>query len=126
MRKANLLQSVLNQYKLGQRYFYDLDIEIESFEGQDLEGIIFDGCSLYVSFRGANLKNSTFINGGIKTCDFREANLTNARFENLCVESTQFARSITENIFFDNNSAYSQMVTRSDFDKWIKDYEEKT
>ncbi len=123
MEKTDLLQYVVEQYKLGQRYFYDLDIENESFDGLNLEGIVFDRCSLYVSFRGANLKNSKFINGGIKTCDFREANLTNARFENLSIESAQFARSITENIYFDNNSSYSSLVTRSDFEEWIKDYE---
>jgi hypothetical protein len=124
MPKTNLVPFVLEHYKNGQRYFEDLDLENESFEGEDLEGIIFDRCLLYVSFRGANLKNAQFLNGGIKTCDFQEADLTNARFENLNVESSQFAGSTTTNIYFDNNWAYGQAVTQDDFNDWIKDYPE--
>ena len=100
-------------------------MENESFEGQNLEGIIFEDCSLYISFRNANLKNAKFLNSGVKTCDFREADLTNARFENVCIESTQFARSKTNGIYFNNNSVYGQNVTQSDFDEWIKTTEEK-
>ncbi len=123
MHKTNLVPYVLEKYQQGQRYFDNLDMENESFEGQNLEDIIFEDCSLYISFRKANLRNAKFINGGVKTCDFREADLTNARFENVCVESVQFARSTTENIYFDNNSAYGQLVTKADFEDWIKDYE---
>jgi uncharacterized protein YjbI with pentapeptide repeats len=122
MDKTNLVPFVLEQYKNGQRYFENLDMENESFEGQDLEGIVFENCSLYISFRGANLKNAKFINGAIKTCDFQEADLTNAHFENLGVESSEFARSKTENTYFDNNWAYGQAVTQADFDNWIKDH----
>lgn len=99
-------------------------MENESFDEQNLEDIVFENCSLYVSFRKANLRNAKFINGGIKTCDFREADLTNARFENVCIESAQFARSKTGNIYFDNNSCFGQLVTGAHFDEWIKDYEE--
>ena len=125
MNKTNLVGFVLERYGLGQRYFENLDIENESFEEQNLEDIVFEHCSLYISFRKANLRNAKFLNGGIKTCDFREADLTNARFENVCVESSQFARAKTVGIYFDNNSAYGQNVSQADFDKWIKDYEEK-
>ena len=124
MNKTNLVPYVLEKYQQGQRYFQDLDMKNESFEGQNLEGITFEDCSLYVSFRRANLRNAKFINGGIKTCDFREADLTNAKFENLCVESSQFARAKTENTYFDNNSAFGQNVTQADFENWIKDYEQ--
>ena len=124
MNKTNLAAYVLEKYQQGQRYFQDLDMENESFEGQNLEGVTFENCSLYISFKKANLRNATFINGGIKTCDFREANLTNARFENVCIESAQFARSKTDNIYFDNNSAYGQLVTKAHFDDWIKHHEE--
>jgi len=123
MNKTNLVPYVLEKYQKGQRYFQNLDMENESFEGQNLESITFEDCSLYISFRKANLRNATFINGGIKTCDFREADLTNARFENVCVEGAQFARSKTDNIYFDNNSAYGQLVTKAHFNDWIKDYE---
>ncbi len=115
---------VLEQYRLGQRYFENLDMENESFEGQNLEDIVFEDCSLYISFRKANLRNAKFLNGGIKTCDFREADLTNARFENVSIESTQFARSKTDGVYFNNNSAYGQNVTQADFEEWIKDNEE--
>jgi uncharacterized protein YjbI with pentapeptide repeats len=124
MSKTNLVPYVLEQYQNGQRYFDNLDMDNESFEGQDLQNIIFEDCSLYVSFKKANLTNAKFINGGIKTCDFREADLTNARFENVCIESALFARSKTKNIYFDNNSSYGQLVTRADFDSWIKDIDQ--
>jgi uncharacterized protein YjbI with pentapeptide repeats len=124
MNKTNLVPYVLEKYQEGERYFDNLDMENESFEGQNLEDITFEDCSLYISFRKANLRNAKFINGGIKKCDFREADLTNARFENVCIESAQFARSKTDNIYFDNNSSYGQLVTKAHFDEWIKDYEE--
>jgi uncharacterized protein YjbI with pentapeptide repeats len=124
MNKTNLVDFVLEQYRKGQRHFENLDMENESFEGQNLEDIVFEDCSLYISFRKANLKNAKFINGGIKTCDFREADLTNARFEYVCIESAKFARAKTIGIYFNNNSCYGQNVTQSDFDEWIKDWEE--
>ena len=124
MNRTNLVPYVLEKYQQGQRYFQDLNIENESFEGQNLEDITFEDCSLYINFRKANLKNAKFINGGVKTCDFRETDLTNARFENVCIESAQFARSKTNNIYFNNNSCYGQLVTKEHFDDWIKDYEE--
>ena len=125
MNRTNLVDFVLEQYRLGQRHFENLDMENESFEGQNLEDIVFEDCSLYVSFRKANLRNSKFLNGGIKTCDFREADLTNATFENVCIESAQFARSKTDGIYFNGNSSYGQNVTQADFDEWIKNIEEK-
>ena len=124
MNRTNLVPYVLEKYQGGQRYFQNLDMENESFEGQNLENITFEDCSLYISFRKANLRNATFVNGGIKTCDFREADLTNARFENVGIESSQFARAITTNIYFDNNCSYGQKVTQADFEEWIKDHEE--
>lgn len=124
MSKTNLVPYVLKQYQSGQRYFDNLNMENESFEGQDLQDIIFEDCSLYISFRKANLVNAKFINGGIKICDFREANLTNAKFENVCIESALFAGSKTDNTYFDNNSCYGQLVTQADFDTWIKDVDE--
>ena len=124
MNKTNLVPDLLEKYQQGVRYFDNLYMENESFERQNLEDVTFEDCSLSISFRGANLRNAKFINGGIKSCDFRDADLTNARFENVCIESAQFARSKTDNIFFDNNSSYGQLVTKAHFDEWIKDYEE--
>lgn len=122
MSKTNLVALVLEQYKNGQRYFSDLDIEDESFEGQNLEGIVFENCLLYARFCGANLRNAKFINGAIKTCDFRKSDLTNAHFEHLSVESAEFAGSITTGVYFNNNWSYGQAVTQADFEDWIKDY----
>jgi len=124
MNKTNFAENILELYRNGQRYFADLDLENESFDDQDLQDAVFENCFLYSSFRRTNLRNAKFINGNIKTCDFREADLTNAHFENLAVESSQFARAKIDGIYFDNNWAYGQKVTKSDFDKWIKDYEE--
>ncbi len=120
---TNFAKTILEEYRNGKRYFHDLDLENENFDDQDLQDIIFENCFLYSSFRRANLRNSKFINGNIKTCDFTEANLTNAYFENLAVEGAQFARANFEGIYFDNNWAYGQIVTKAHFDEFIKDYE---
>lgn len=119
-----MAESILEQYRNGQRHFVNLDLENESFDDQNLQDAVFEHCLFYASFRRANLRNAKFINGNIKTCDFREADLTNAHFEDLAVESAQFAGAKIEGIFFDNNWAYGQKVTRADFDNWIKDHEE--
>lgn len=124
MNKTNFAENILEQYRNGQRHFTDLDLENENFENQNLQDAVFDNCFLYSSFRGANLRNTRFINGNIKTCDFRDADLTNAHFENLSVENAQFARAKTKGIYFDNNWVHGQKVTIADFEEWIKDYEE--
>jgi len=125
LKKTNLVGFVLEKYRQGQRHFENLDMENESFEGQNLESIVFENCSLYISFRKTNLRNAKFINGGIKTCDFREADLTSARFENVCIEGAQFAGSKVEGVYFNNNSSYGQNVTQADFNEWIRNTEEK-
>ena len=125
MNKTSFAESILAEYKNGKHYFFDLSLENEKFDDQDLQDIVFENCFLYSSFRRSNLRNAKFINGNIKTCDFREADLTNAHFENLAVEGSQFALSKIEGIYFDNNWAYGQKVTRADFEEWIKDYQEK-
>ena len=122
MKKTNLATFVLGKYKEGQRYFENIDMQDESFDDENLEGITFENCSLYISFQRTNLRNAKFKNGGIKTCDFRDADLTNAHFENVAIESAQFAGSKIEGIYFDNNSAYGQLVTQRDFDTAIKNY----
>lgn len=113
---------IIEAYKNGQRYFYDLDLDNENFDGQNLEEIIFEKCFLYSSFRGANLKGSKFINGNVKTCDFREADLTNSHFENVAIESALFAKAKVDGIYFDNNWCYGQSVSQADFDNDIKNY----
>ncbi|MCE3602705.1 pentapeptide repeat-containing protein [Massilia sp. P8910] len=124
MNNSSVALSVLDEYKNGKRFFENLYIFNESFEGKILEDIVFQDCTLYANFRNANLRNAKFQNGGIKTCDFRGADLTGARFENLSVEGTQFARAITSRVFWENNFAYGSVSTQEDFESWIKDHEE--
>lgn len=116
MDKTNFASTILEQYSQGKRYFEDLDLYDESFDDQNLEGIIFDRCFLYSSFCRANLRNAKFINGNIKTCDFREADLTNAHFENVAFESAQFQNAKTEGIYFNNNWSYGQQYSQIDFE----------
>ena len=117
MGKTNLANLIVEEYRQGKRYFEDLDLNEESFDGQNLEGITFDRCFLYSSFRKANLRNAKFINGNIKTCDFREADLTNAHFENVAIEAAQFRDAKTDGIYFDNNWCYGQVVKQIDFER---------
>ena len=116
----NTAQEIIDAYNNGQRYFVDIEMEDENFDGQNLEGIIFEKCFLYSSFQRANLKNSKFINGNIKTCDFTEADLTNSHFENVLVECTIFNEAKTDGIYFNNNWYYGNQLTQSDFNK-LKD-----
>lgn len=111
-------KEIIEAYNNGQRYFPDIEMEDENFDGQNLEGIIFERCFLYSSFQKANLKNSKFINGNIKTCDFTEADLTNAHFENVLVECVVLSGAKTEGIYFDNNWYYGHNLTQKDFDKF--------
>ena len=76
-----------------------------------------------ISFRFANLRNATFVNGNIKCCDFRDADLSGARFENLSVESSQYARAKTDGLVWTSNWAYGSISTQEDFESWIKDHE---
>lgn len=115
---------LLEAYRKGQRYFEYLDLEEVSFDNENLEGITFENCSLYVSFRNANLRNATFLNGGIKTCDFTEADLTNARFEMLTIESAEFAFAKMEGVQLKDLFAYSQEVSEEMFFR-IKEQQEE-
>ena len=124
MNKARFVKDIPEQYRNGKGYFTDLELENERFDNQQLQDIVFDNCSFYVSVRKADLNNAKFTNGHIKTCDLREAGLTNARFENLAVESAQFARARTEGLCFNNNWTYGQKLTKTGFDEWIKYQEE--
>jgi uncharacterized protein YjbI with pentapeptide repeats len=120
----NPAEIIITQYRLGQRYFSELELEGGIFDDQNLQDIIFENCFLYSSFRRANLQHAKFINGNIKSCDFREANLTKAHFENVSVEGALFAGAITDGIYFNNNFAFSKVLTQTDFDEWLKNIDE--
>lgn len=124
MNIPSTTEELLLQYRKGRRYFTEVYLEEGNLEGADLRDAVFEHCLFYISFRGADLRNARFINGGIKCCDFREADLTGTHFESLAIESAQFARAKVQGVFFDNNSAYGHPVTGADFDDWIKDHEE--
>ena len=112
---------IVEQYNNGKRVFEDLDLDNENFDGENLEGVTFNRCFLYSSFKKTNLKNARFTNGNVKTCDFRGSDLTNAHFENVSVEGARFAGSKTEGIYFDDNWCYGNLVTQADFHNFIKD-----
>lgn len=121
LNKTNLATHILEKYKSGLRRFTDLEIENESLANENLEGIIFENCMLYVDFKNANLRNSQFLNGHVKTSDFRNADLTGARFENQGLESTRFKGAKTDNLIFINNSCYSkENLNIDDFEKYFK------
>lgn len=109
-------KKILEEYSAGKRHFTDFDLENESFDGQQLEGIIFENCFLYSSFRNANLRYAKFINSNIKTCDFSGADLTGAHFEQLSVEGAVFKDAMTEGLVFINNWCYGQLLTQKDFE----------
>ncbi|MFT3793206.1 pentapeptide repeat-containing protein [Flavobacterium sp.] len=111
-------KDIIEQYQKEQRYFSGLDLDNGNFEGQHLEGIVFENCFLYSSFSRANLSGAKFINGNLKTCDFREADLTDAHFENVSVENALFAGAKKDGTYFNNNWCYGQPVTQNDFDNW--------
>ncbi|NHZ41652.1 pentapeptide repeat-containing protein [Massilia aquatica] len=117
------VSEVLAAYARGERRFHGLEIDGESFERQVLKDVVFEDCFFYVSFRFANLRNATFVNGNIKCCDFRDADLSGAHFENLSVESSQYARAKTDGLVWTGNWAYGSISTQEDFDSWIKDHE---
>lgn len=117
MELSNAASIIVSEYNSGKRYFTDLDLENESFDGQQLEGIIFEHCFLYSSFRNANLRNSKFINSNIKTCDFSGADLTGAHFEQVSVEAAVFKDARTDGLVFINNWCYGQLLKQTDFDR---------
>ncbi len=120
MEEYNSAAEILKRYQNGERYFCDIDMENESFEGATLQGVTFERSFLYADFRGANLKNSKFINGNIKCCDFRDADLTNAHFENVAIESSAFKGAVVEGIYFDRNWCFGQEVSQKDFEESIR------
>lgn len=117
----DIIKFIKASYKKGHRTFTDLDIDSGDLSGENLEGIIFDGCFLAVDFQGANLKGSKFLNGNIKTCDFGGADLTNAEFRNVAVESVNFTKAKTEGLIFENNSCYSRILNQEDFLRLMED-----
>lgn len=119
MENQTSIQEFLSLYNSGQRRFKGLNIEGD-LSNQDLSGVSFEDCFITADFKYADLSNSQFIGGNIKTSDFRYSNLTNAEFMNLAVESTSFDWAKTEGLKFKGNFCYGQVVAESNFEKLFK------
>lgn len=107
-------KELLAAYQKGQRKFYDLDIDGD-LERADLSGASFEECFFMIDFTGANLQNSSFKSGNIKTCDFTNANLRNAHFEDLAIESAEWKGANIEGITIKNLYSYSYTLQKKDF-----------
>jgi uncharacterized protein YjbI with pentapeptide repeats len=83
---------LVQRYNAGERYFRDVDIP----DGSDLRkstlaGATFDhGWLSDIDFRGANLRQVSFLHCNVKCSDFREADLEGAIFTGSLVEATYF------------------------------------
>lgn len=108
----NDLNNILERYKLGYRYFINLEFENgEVFTGIDFRDAIFDGCFFAVSFLGIDFTNAKFINCNLKTSDFCKCNLTNVVFENCLLEHVEFLENNINHTVLVNCSCYGQPVT---------------
>lgn len=122
MMENRTLEEFLWDYSKGKRHFLNWNFdEALSVKGIDLSDIHFEGCSLFLDFREANLINSKFIACNIKTVDFRDSNLTNAVFKECLVESVMFRGAITKNMIFEDNYCFGITVDQRYFEEYLKD-----
>ena len=122
LNKTSLAKSVIDDYNSGIRLFKDLDIENESFAGENLQGVVFENCFINADFRNVNLQNAQFIFGNVKYSDFRGADLTNAKIERQGLEGTRFKGAKTDGLVFKNNFCYSaENLNIEDFENTFKD-----
>lgn len=106
------IRNILENYKLGHRYFLNLDIDKgEKLTGQLLADTTFDNCCFSVDFSETDFTNSKFTNCNLKCCDFSNCNLTNTIFENCSLESAEFNNAKIDRTTFTNCHCYGQIVT---------------
>lgn len=106
------IQSILEKYKSGRRYFLNLDIDKgEKLTGQLLAETTFDNCCFSVDFSDTDFTNSKFANCNLKCCDFSNCNLTNTIFENCSLESAEFKNAKIDGTSLTNCNCYGQVVT---------------
>lgn len=89
-------RELIQRYAEGERIFFDVELphpdapdDDSDFNGAHLEGIVFEGCYLAVSFRDAYLANSQF-RWNVKTCIFDGADLRNASFRDCNIDAATF------------------------------------
>lgn len=105
------IQSILEKYKSGHRYFLNLDIDkVEKLTGELLAETTFDNCCFSVDFSDTDFTNSKFANCNLKCCDFSNCNLTNTIFENCSLESAEFKNAKIDGTVLSNCHCYGQIV----------------
>jgi hypothetical protein len=105
------IQSILEKYKSGHRYFLNLDIDNgEKLTGELLAETTFDNCCFSVDFSDTDFTNSKFANCNLKCCDFSNCNLTNTIFENCSLESAEFKYAKIDGTVLSNCYCYGQIV----------------
>ena len=81
-RKTMSAGSIITAYRNGERNFSEVICTNESFEGLDLNGIIFRKANLgFCSFRDANLQGADFSHANLEWTNFSRADLRNANFQ---------------------------------------------
>jgi uncharacterized protein YjbI with pentapeptide repeats len=85
---------ILEQYAQGRRDFREIDISDvgtnSSFRGALLVGADFSHSFIVADFRGADLRESRFIEANVKTCVFDCADVRNADFRRAAIDAATF------------------------------------
>lgn len=108
-------KEILANFQDGVTEFSGLDV-VGSLEGENLEGITFEQCSMLVNFKGANLKGAKFKDGSIKNGNFTDADLTDAHFENMVIDKATFKGANTQGLYFRNNSFEGSPISQDNFE----------
>lgn len=111
MKSTSDINSIIEKYKAGHRYFLNLDFDKgERLTKQVLADAIFENCCFSVDFYHSDLTNTKFSNCNLKCCDFSNANLTNVFFENCSLEGTKFENAKIDKTTLNNCHCYGQLV----------------
>lgn len=108
-------KEILANFQNGVTEFSGLDV-VGSLEGENLEGITFEQCSMLINFKGANLKGAKFKDGSIKNGNFTDADLTDAHFENMVIDKATFKGANTNGLYFRNNSFEGSPISQDNFE----------
>lgn len=106
------IQSIIEKYTEGHRYFLNLDLDKGEhlLSGQLLADTTFDNCCFSLDFSQTNFTNTKFINCNLKGCDFSQCNLTHTIFENCALEGAEFTNAQMEQTNLINCYCYGQTV----------------
>ena len=115
------VQEFFEAFKKGQRHFSNLHFEYDKgFQGQNLKGVIFDSCFLYIDLRNSNLKGAKFIDCNLKELDLRESNLCDGLMTKCLIESTLFRGAEITNFVFKENYYYGHILNQENLHKLIE------